>query len=164
GANALCAPPDPVPRTTHERGRSREIVGCAQRKTRRRMEGRMIATGAQIRAGRALLDWTRSRLAEAAGLHKNSVAYWERCPEIPTDRFLVPLAVQKIEEALRREGVRLFVSREFRLGVGAVSKDQFSSQYARTRARERSPPGLTREKHAPPFAEITAREQRTEAK
>ncbi len=37
----------------------------------------MIATGAQIRAGRALLRWRQSDLAEAAGLHPKAVAYWE---------------------------------------------------------------------------------------
>ena len=37
----------------------------------------MIATGAQIRAGRALLRWRQRDLAEAAGLHPKAVAYWE---------------------------------------------------------------------------------------
>ena len=37
----------------------------------------MIKTGAQIRAGRALLRWRQSDLAEAAGLHPKAVAYWE---------------------------------------------------------------------------------------
>ena len=37
--------------------------------------GGMIAMGAQIRAARALLDWNRSQLAQASGLHKNAVAY-----------------------------------------------------------------------------------------
>jgi hypothetical protein len=39
-----------------------------------------------------------------------------------TDRFKVPVAVRQIEEALQREGVRLFVSREFSAGVGLVLK------------------------------------------
>ena len=38
---------------------------------------KMIATGAQIRAGRARLRWRQSDLAEAAGLHPKAVAYWE---------------------------------------------------------------------------------------
>jgi len=65
---------------------------------------------------------------------KYEEVYLKAYESVVTDRLLVPLAVQKIEEALRREGIRLFVSREFRVGVGAVSKDQFSPQYARTRA------------------------------
>jgi hypothetical protein len=97
--------------------------------------------------GKALIFKARARpTADAAGLHKNSVAYWERCPDIPTDRFLIPLAVQNIEEALRRDGVRLFVSREFRVRVGAVSRDQLSPQYARV--REQPATDLTGEKQA----------------
>jgi transcriptional regulator with XRE-family HTH domain len=38
--------------------------------------------GKQIRAGRALLGWTRSELARAAGLHSNSVAYWENADSL----------------------------------------------------------------------------------
>jgi DNA-binding XRE family transcriptional regulator len=57
----------------------------------------MIAIGAQIKAARALLDWNRSQLAQASGLHKNAVAYWERRPDIPTDRVKVPVAVRQIE-------------------------------------------------------------------
>jgi len=37
----------------------------------------MIEMGAQIRAARALLNWTRADLAKAAGLHRNAVGYWE---------------------------------------------------------------------------------------
>jgi len=84
------------------------------------MEDGLIAVGAQIRAARALLDWTRAQLAQALGLHKNAVAYWERHADIPTDRSRVPVAVRQIEEALQREGVRLFVSRELSAGVGLL--------------------------------------------
>jgi hypothetical protein len=99
------------------------------------MDG-MIATGAQIRAARAMLDWTRPQLAQASGLHKNAVRYWEQRADIPMDRFSVPFAVKQIEEALQREGVQLFVSREFRAGVGLVAKGQFRPRHARTRKRE----------------------------
>jgi transcriptional regulator with XRE-family HTH domain len=37
----------------------------------------MIACGAQIKAGRALLGWSQKDLAEAAGLHQNAVRYLE---------------------------------------------------------------------------------------
>ena len=99
------------------------------------MDG-MIARGAQIRAARALLNWTRPQLAQASGLHRNAVRYWEQCADIPMDRFRVPSAVKQIEETLRREGVQLFVSREFRAGIGLVAKGQFRAQYARTRERD----------------------------
>ena len=38
----------------------------------------MIADGKQIRAARALLGWSQSVVAERAGVHVNSVKYWER--------------------------------------------------------------------------------------
>ena len=42
----------------------------------------MIATGAQIRAGRALLRWRQSDLAKAAGLHRKAIIYWERMGKV----------------------------------------------------------------------------------
>lgn len=38
----------------------------------------MIADGKQIRAARALLGLSQSVVAERAGVHVNSVKYWER--------------------------------------------------------------------------------------
>ena len=37
----------------------------------------MIASGAQVRAARALLGWSQADLAEAAGLNIDSVRHWE---------------------------------------------------------------------------------------
>jgi len=37
----------------------------------------MIARGWQIKAARAVLGWRQEDLAEAAGLHVNSIKYWE---------------------------------------------------------------------------------------
>jgi hypothetical protein len=59
------------------------------------------------------------------------VRYWQQGAHIPMDRFSVPFAVKKIGADLRREGVHLFVSREFRAGVELVAKRQ-----CRTRKRE----------------------------
>lgn len=42
-----------------------------------------LCSGRQIRAARAMLGWTRAELANAAGVHPNAVAYWERAPQIP---------------------------------------------------------------------------------
>lgn len=42
-----------------------------------------LSTGAQIRAGRALLGWRVADLASAAGLHRNAVSYWERRAKLP---------------------------------------------------------------------------------
>jgi hypothetical protein len=66
----------------------------------------MIASGAQIRAARALLGWSRRDLAKAAGLHPNAVAYWERHKIIQgaSSRFL-PFACERILRAFRIMGV-----------------------------------------------------------
>lgn len=45
--------------------------------------GSGLRSGLQIKAARAMLEWTRVRLANAAGVHPNAVAYWERAPLIP---------------------------------------------------------------------------------
>lgn len=68
----------------------------------------MIATGAQIRAGRALLGWTRQQLATATALHRNSVARWEAADVIPTQCCRVPDACSRIQVALEQAGVETF--------------------------------------------------------
>ena len=42
----------------------------------------MIASGNQIRAGRALIGWRPRDLAKAAGLHRKAIIYWERKIEV----------------------------------------------------------------------------------
>jgi transcriptional regulator with XRE-family HTH domain len=74
------------------------------------MESRMIATGAQIRAARALLDWTRAELAAASGLHKNAVAYWEKRDQITEPGLGSAYALERIAEALLKAGVKTFTS------------------------------------------------------
>ena len=79
------------------------------------------ATGPQIRAGRALLGWTRETLAAAAGLHINSVAYWETQRLIThRERQGLRAGPRLIVAALSRNGVELFVhpSPGVRLCVG----------------------------------------------
>jgi transcriptional regulator with XRE-family HTH domain len=68
----------------------------------------MIATGAQIRAGRALLRWRQSDLAEAAGLHPKAVAYWEAKVAIRGRREEV--GIGRIREAFEANGVLAFTS------------------------------------------------------
>jgi len=65
-----------------------------------------ISTGAQIRAARALLDWTQHDLADAAGLHVNSVSYWECQAEFPSGLFREPVACRQIRQVLARAGVK----------------------------------------------------------
>jgi hypothetical protein len=64
--------------------------------------------GKQIRAGRALLGWTRSELAQAAGLHRNSVAYWEDTDSITATGFHVPYACRLIDQAFEAAGIEAF--------------------------------------------------------
>ena len=80
----------------------------------------MIAKGAQIRAGRALLGWTRADLANTAGLHRNAVAYWERHDVIPT--AMIPYAVKRMAAALLEAGVKPVMSPA--AGVRLVRGDQ----------------------------------------
>ena len=63
-----------------------------------------IVTGCQIKAARALLDWSRTKLARAAGLHPNAVAYWERTDAIPVGRR-EPHACTRIGQALHDAGI-----------------------------------------------------------
>jgi hypothetical protein len=64
----------------------------------------MIILGAQIRAGRALLGWSRKELATRARLHSNSVAYWEGTERISGRQS----ACERMEAALKAEGVVFF--------------------------------------------------------
>lgn len=68
----------------------------------------MITTGAQIRAGRALLGWRQRDLAEAAVLHPKAVAYWERKAAMQTRREEV--GVGRIRRAFKTAGVVTFTS------------------------------------------------------
>ena len=43
----------------------------------------MICAGPQIAAARTLLQWSQTKLAKAAGLSRNTVAYWEAAKTIP---------------------------------------------------------------------------------
>jgi len=76
-----------------------------------------IVCGSQIRAARALLGLTRAQLARAAGLHPNSVKYWESFHQIPTPRDIgsgltvgEPFAVNRIRKTLAHHGVETFSS------------------------------------------------------
>jgi len=93
-----------------------------------------LVTGSQIRAARALLGWNRSKLAEAAGLHRNAVAYWERHDVIPTGRYAAPIACRYIQAVLLSAGVEIFDDPS--PGVRLCQRDNFfTSTRARARAR-----------------------------
>ena len=69
----------------------------------------MICAGPQIAAARTLLQWSQTKLAKAAGLSRNAVAYWEAAKTIPFGGYNTPVAVRWIEEALKAAGVRTVV-------------------------------------------------------
>ena len=64
-----------------------------------------VVTGAQLRAGRALLGWSRRALARAARLHENSVARWERAATLLQE----PYGARRLREAMEGAGVRFFI-------------------------------------------------------
>ena len=74
----------------------------------------MIASGNQIRAGRALLGWRQCDLAKAAGLHRKAIIYWERMGEV-TQRQARGRAPTRMLAAFQSAGVDMVA--EPRAGV-----------------------------------------------
>lgn len=66
-----------------------------------------LVTGAQIRAGRALLGWSRERLARAADVHRNAVGYWESRGPAAGEAADYSYALHHIAKALHAAGVEL---------------------------------------------------------
>jgi len=62
--------------------------------------------GRHLRSARAMAGLTRAALAEATGLHENSIKYWEtdQRPEMPAGH-----AVDRIATALAANGVEVEV-------------------------------------------------------
>lgn len=92
----------------------------------------MIAIGRQLRAARALLGWSRAKLARAAGVHPNTVAWWESMSEIPTAPFKEPVACRSMRQALLGAGVRTVTSP--RIGVELCETPITAHQHAPARA------------------------------
>ena len=68
----------------------------------------MIASGAQVRAARALLGWSQADLATAAKINVDCVRWWER----KHGKRLHPISARgygprRMASALRQAGVRL---------------------------------------------------------
>lgn len=68
----------------------------------------MIVTGAQIRAGRALVGWHQTELAAAAGVHWNSVAALEKSEDLTSRRRATRPALARIQRALEDAGVIIY--------------------------------------------------------
>jgi predicted transcriptional regulator len=73
-----------------------------------------MLTGAQIRAGRALVDWTGADLAKAAGVSLQTIRRMEG--EVGTGRSSVA-NVQAIQRALEEAGVE-FLEADEAAGTG----------------------------------------------
>lgn len=74
-----------------------------------------MITGPQIRAGRALLDWSTRQLAEAAGVSYATVQRAERASGIPN---MQSKNLTGIHDALSDSGV-VFISKDETGDVGA---------------------------------------------
>ena len=61
-----------------------------------------MVSGAQIRAGRGLLNWTSQQLAAEAGVGWSTVKRFEESDEIPRSRAKT---LEKIVSALRSAGI-----------------------------------------------------------
>lgn len=98
-----------------------------------------LILGAQIRAGRALLGWSRQDLATRARLHSNSIAYWEGTPAIARRS----VACERMEAAMNAAGV-MFFSRPhpgayLRTHSTIFGQDGAPSQHGVLHARPKTP-------------------------
>jgi transcriptional regulator with XRE-family HTH domain len=76
----------------------------------------MNITPAQLRAARALIDWTRKQLSVVAGVSPETIKNIERGTLTPT-----PGTVEKVTDALSANGVEfLIVESQNRFSVGTV--------------------------------------------
>lgn len=77
----------------------------------------------QIKAARALLDWTQSRLAQEAGLHLNVVNNIERATANPRHGTL-----EKIQTALESNGITLIGNRGVELRRDSVTMLKYEGE------------------------------------
>jgi ribosome-binding protein aMBF1 (putative translation factor) len=87
------------------------------RATVRRTARVRMLTPAQIRAARALLDWSQPELADRAGVHVNSIKSFERRRSAP-----IWTTMAKIERALKKAGIE-FIDADDSRGSGVRFKD-----------------------------------------
>jgi transcriptional regulator with XRE-family HTH domain len=64
-----------------------------------------IRTGAQVKAARALLGLTQAEVADASGLHTNSIRYLEN-----QERVTTGYSSGLVEEAMNKLGVVFFIA------------------------------------------------------
>lgn len=70
----------------------------------------LISRGSQIRAARALLDWSISDLAAASGVHRNTVGSWESRAKITRRQQLDEQSgPARIAKAIRAAGVQFIL-------------------------------------------------------
>lgn len=96
----------------------------------------MIPSGKLISAARTVLGWTQQDLAQAAGLHRNAVVYWEG-HDIITRKHQPKYGnsgPKRIEEALARAGITFITEPGPGLCLCA-SSPFYRHQHARAQAR-----------------------------
>ncbi len=83
--------------------------------------------GAQIRAARALLDWSAGELAERSGVARMTVQRFERCEGLPPGWKSTMLAVK---QTLEKAGIEFIGTPEKRPGVRLSVKNPNSVNQA----------------------------------
>lgn len=71
-----------------------------------------VVDGRQLKLGRVLLGLTMSEMADAAGLHRNSIYRVETFENLPATAY----AADKITQALEKRGVKFTASKDV-LGI-----------------------------------------------
>lgn len=109
--------------------RSSSIVGSS-------CDAPMIPSGKLISAARTVLGWTQQDLAQAAGLHRNAIVYWEGHETIT--RKHQPKygnsGPNRIEEALAKAGIKFITEPAAGLCLcasGPISRHQHAHAQAR---------------------------------
>lgn len=79
---------------------------------------------AQVRAARALIAWSQSKLAEAAGVPLSAVQHFETgAPDRPAEE-----AIDKLRGALEAAGV-VFIPKDGGGGIGVRRREALEGEY-----------------------------------
>ena len=78
-----------------------------------------MITGAQVRAGKALLDWSGTRLADEAGVAISTIRRVEACDGLLESASIK--ALQALKAALEAGGVEFIGTPEDRPGVRLIT-------------------------------------------
>lgn len=79
-----------------------------------RLHSRLVITGPQCRAARALLGWSIQKLSEESGVSTRSIHTCERAPDVPR---MTVTTLERIEAALAAAGVEFIRRNNGGIGV-----------------------------------------------